>query len=76
MATNAWTNGPDLPLQTADNMLATVNGRVYALGGQTGTTKHRAVYVLKADLSVWERFDGDLAADAAYGFRALVYNGD
>ena len=32
------------------------------------------VYVLKADLSGWERFDEDLATDAAYGFRALVYN--
>ena len=73
-ATNKWTNGPNLPIRTADNMVATAGGRVYALGGKTGSTSHRAIYVLKADLSGWERFAVDLTANAAYGFRAVVYN--
>ena len=73
-ASNTWSKGPDLPVATLNNMLVTVNGRVYALGGKTGTTPHRAIYVLKADFSAWERFDQDLTADAAFGFTALVYN--
>ena len=74
VATNTWTDGPNLPVETADNMVVTAKGRVYALGGKTGTTHHRAIYVLKEDLSGWERFGQDLEANAAYGFRALAYN--
>ena len=58
IASNSWTMGPQLPLPNNHGMAASVNGKVYLLGGQTtddqnGLTAVSNVWELDPALGTW-----------------------
>lgn len=58
IATNTWQLGPQLPLPNNHGMAASVNGKVYLIGGQTtddqqGATAVNTIYELDPAIGTW-----------------------
>jgi len=78
LATQKWEKLPDLPVPLACAAGAVVDGRLFVLGGYTGTAVNRRIYVLEAKKSTyaWHVF-GDFPFDRVYpraaAFGSVLY---